>query len=238
MYNSKLYFCIGLPRSSKSTQCRKWLNYENFIEDGQFKNSEVKFHIAPAQKRVVVSGDEIRQALYGSNWNSLCEDYVDSIKYTMVRALLNSGHTVLLDETNTSERSIRKILEIEINAEFAFVDTKPEECHRRADESAGPYAKSLVHKPIDRMTQNLTDLAYQYAWEDVVMIPDWLHRKDVQLIVHCIRERLIQFKKDFTNEPIRENSKLSKVPPLPTDSCPSFTYSGSLSPDQPTYQVW
>lgn len=234
----KLYFCVGLSRSGKSNLSKKWLNYENFIEDGQFKNSEVKCHIAPAGNRVLVSGDEIRQALYGSNWNSLCEDYVESVKWTMVRALLNSGHTVLLDETNTSERNIRKILEIDIDAEFAFVDTKPKECHIRADESAGPYCKSLLHKPIDRMVENLKDLAYEYAWDNCWSTPDWLNYQDVQLIVKEIKENLIRHKREFTNEPIRENAKLPKVSPLPECPGPSLSTSWAISSDQPTYQVW
>ena len=248
----KLFATIGLPRSSKSTQCKKWLHYNNYIKDGKFQEyistkkdkdgwfiePELRIKHIENERRVLVSGDEIRQALYGSNWNSLCEDYVDSIKYTMVRALLNSGHTVLIDETNTSERSIQKILEIDIDTEFAFVETKPEICHRRADENVGPYCKSLLHKPIDRMVENLKTLAFQYSWVDCWDTPEWLNRQDIQLIIKEIREGLVRHKEIFTNEPIRENSKLPEVSALPKHPCSTFTSTGSLSPDQPTYQVW
>ena len=248
---SKLFFTIGLSRSGKSSLAKKWLNYDKYIKDGKFQEyictkkdkdgwfiePELRIKHVENERRVLVSGDEIRQALYGSNWNSLGEDYVDSIKWTMIRTLLNSGHTVLLDETNTSERSIRKILEIDIDAEFVFVETKPEICHKRADENAGPYCKSLLHKPIDRMVDNLKTLAYQYSWSEIFNEPEWLCIYDIQLIIKEIREGLARHKEIFTNEPIRENSKLPKMPPLPTDSCPSVTYSGPISPE-PTYQVW
>jgi len=250
---NKLFAIIGLPRSSKSTLAKKWLNYNNYIKDYKFQEYQCHekdkqgFFLEPflrkehieRERRVVISGDDIRQALYGSDWNTLCEDYVDSIKWTMIRTLLHSGHTVLLDETNTSKRSLRKILEIDIEAEFAFVNTTPEECHRRADEGIGPYCKSLLHKPINRMAENLKSLAFEYAWAYDWHTPEWLDSNDVELIIREVRANLINYKREFTNEPINENPELSKLPITPKDSKPPEPYSwtGDM-PLTPSFQVW
>jgi predicted kinase len=111
---SKLFFMIGCPRSGKSTFCKEWIN------DGPM--------------RIIVCGDDIRMATYGQRWNKLGENSVYCTLYVMIRALLLGGFTVLVDETNSSEMSITRILEIDENAKPILIDTSEDECIKRAIE--------------------------------------------------------------------------------------------------------
>lgn len=115
MTNSKLYFLIGSARSGKSTFSKKWQSEK--------------------EMRVVVSGDNIRLATHGTRYNKLAEDSVFCTLHIMVRTLLLSGYEVLIDETNTSEMSIRRILEIDKNATPVFINTPLDICIKRAIDS-------------------------------------------------------------------------------------------------------
>ena len=67
----------------------------------------------------------------GDRYNTRAEPFVYAVKYTMIRALLLT-HDVLVDDTHTTEGSIRKLLEIDPQAEFIFIDTNPFLCMERA----------------------------------------------------------------------------------------------------------
>lgn len=248
--SNNLYFTCGLSHSGKSTLAQKWLKYENYIDGGQFHEYErwrcsgkvidskyVDYDLAN-QRRVVVSGDAIRESL-GSLWNPNVEDYVDSIKYTMVKALLKTGHTVLIDETNTSERSIRKILEIDIGAQVAVVPTSREECLKRAGEN-----KQLV-RPIERMWDNICglicqDCEYIKDGNKIILKPEY-----IVSAIRGIREELILHKKTYTNEPIRDttakDTELPKMSPLSKPSRANeagcWSYTSSIVP-KPGFQVY
>jgi len=103
---------IGCPRSGKSTFCKEWVKEEPM--------------------RIVVSGDDIRLATYGQRFNKLGENAVYHTLYVMIRALLLGGFTVLVDETNSSEMSITRILEIDSEAKPILIDTSEEVCIERA----------------------------------------------------------------------------------------------------------
>lgn len=246
--SNNLFYTIGLPRSGKSSLAERWLKFQNYIEDGQFRdypvwltrgfngNCEIKDHDIQTQHRAVVSGDAIRESL-GNLWNPDVEDYVDAIKYTMVKALLKTGHTVLIDETNTSERSIRKILEIDINAQFAFVDTSIEDCLLRA--------KPELRKPIERMADNLRDLVIPYQDLDEHFLKIVVNRETISKAIQGIKELLIYHKENYTNGPIRdttaENTKLPKVPPISkpsrADETCCWSYTSPIVPE-PGFQVY
>ena len=249
--SNNLYFTVGLPRSSKGTLAQKWLKFHNFIDDGEFQEYEYyheshrgdfidwRLHYHQDNEfRVVVSGDAIRESL-GSLWNPDVEDYVDAIKYTMVRALLKTGHTVLIDETNTSERSIRRILELDIGAQVAVVPTSKEECLKRIGEN-----KSLI-KPIERMWNNLCDL--------IVYNCDYLENGSkitlkAEYVVNAvkrIRQEVIDYKERYTNEPIgNATTKSPELPKVPTISEASraaqtgcWSYTSPIVPE-PNFQVY
>ena len=237
---NKLYYCIGLSHSGNSTECAKWLNYENRIINGKFHEilafDTLKGHLR-AENRVVVSGDEIRKAL-GHLWNQSAEDFVDAVKWVMLRTLLNTGHTVLLDETNTSERNIRKILEIDLNAEFVYVDTSVEVCKERANET--------LWKPIDRMYMNLQDLDNKYGdWEEhgPTSLGALPNLNQLKAIINNLKSQFLEDRETFTNVTTRntttQNPELPEVPVTPKPSVSSATCTWTTTiPDVPQYQVW
>lgn len=106
-----LYFTIGLPRSGKSTYCEQWCNQS---------------------KRVIVSSDDIRMSMTNQRYNPYTETLVFATKHIMVRALLRRGFDVIVDGTHSTEISIMRLLEIDINAQHVIIDTPLEECVRRA----------------------------------------------------------------------------------------------------------
>jgi len=138
---------IGLARSGKSTISRKWVNHEvYFTIDGQIKNYPVLTQVEP---RVIVNGDSWRLAM-GHRYNTYVEPIVAAHVQIAVRALLKT-HNVLVDETNTNEKSILKWLEEDIDAVPVFVNTPAEICKERAIKTGQP---DLV-PVIDRMNMNL-----------------------------------------------------------------------------------
>lgn len=138
---------VGLARSGKSTVSRKWANHEiYFTIDGQIKN----YSVLQVEPRVVVNGDSWRLAM-GHRYNTYVEPIVSGHVQIAVRALLLT-HNVLIDETNTNEKSILKWLEEDIDAVPVFVNTAAEICKERALRTGQP---DLV-PVIDRMNMNLT----------------------------------------------------------------------------------
>jgi hypothetical protein len=107
---------IGLPRSGKSTWANEWLNI-NKNPAYLYRDMNIGWEtIRIGKPRVVVSGDDIRMALYGQRYNSHVEEYVFAIEHTMIKALLNRGHDVLVDDTHTTWKSIQALLNIDPNA--------------------------------------------------------------------------------------------------------------------------
>lgn len=94
--------------------------------------------------RVVVSDDAIRLAITGDRFNSFAESQVYAIKYAMIRTLLLQGYDVLVDDTHTSETSIRRLLEIDIDAQFCFVNTGIRTCIDRAKQTNQEDLKSVI----------------------------------------------------------------------------------------------
>lgn len=82
--------------------------------------------------RIVVEDDAIRRAITGDRFNFSSESQVYAIKYGMIRTLMEQGYEVLVDDTHTSPPSIQRLLEINIRADFVFIDTDLRECMTRA----------------------------------------------------------------------------------------------------------
>jgi predicted kinase len=118
----RLHFAIGCQRSGKSTIATQWMNYED----------EEELKIRDYRPRVVVCGDSIRIAMHGRRYNPESEPMVFAIKNYMIRSLLHRGHDVWVDGTHTTETSIRRILEIDLDAVPHLIETPKEECLRRA----------------------------------------------------------------------------------------------------------
>lgn len=132
---SKLYYTIGLPRSGKSTICTEWAK--------------------KAPMRAIVCSDNIRLALTGKRYEPLAETMVFATKHIMIRSLLDRGFDVVVDGTHSTEISIQRILEIDINAIHVIVDTPPEVCKQRAIDSGH---SDLADGIIDRIYNNLKQI--------------------------------------------------------------------------------
>jgi predicted kinase len=134
--DSRLYFTIGLPRSGKSTFAADW---------------QKKF-----PKRVVLSGDDFRLAVYGKRFQYEGEPIVRASLITAARALLHAGYEVLIDETNTTSPHVYDILNIDPDATAYIFSVTPEECIDRAIDCE---QLDLI-EPIKRMNENLMTTHY------------------------------------------------------------------------------
>ncbi len=103
----RLVYMRGLPRSGKSTLAE--------MVSKEIPNS------------VIICGDDFRLATYGQTYIRLAEPCVSQSVLTSVRALLMRC-TVIFDETNSSEWSLRRIYEIDRGAIMIPVSTPKEKC--------------------------------------------------------------------------------------------------------------
>lgn len=135
---------MGLPRSGKSTICRDWSIGKVDFVDGlpDYCNGPYE-QVFP---RIIVEDDAIRKAITGDRFNFASESQVYAIKYSMIRTLMEQGYEVLVDDTHTSEPSIRRLLEININSDFCIVDTDPVECINRARATNQTDLVDVVHR--------------------------------------------------------------------------------------------
>lgn len=131
-----LLYTIGLPRSGKSTICTKWANEKPM--------------------RAIVNSDSIRLALTGKRYEPLAETMVFATKHVMIRALLERGFDVIVDGTHSTEISIKRILEIDINATVIPVFTDCSECIKRAKDTN---QEDLIPS-IERINNNLRMLDF------------------------------------------------------------------------------
>lgn len=152
-----LYFLVGVARSGKSSIAKRWLNYEIDIDRNKIYTRN--FCKQPEERtRMVVNGDQIRLTLHGQPFVAQAEPIVATIKDFITKLYLNSGYDVLVDGTHTTAHSIRKVLEIDNDADFYLVDTSIEECQKRAIQSNQPYL--ITKGVIERMDAALKE------WKD------------------------------------------------------------------------
>ena len=131
-----LLYCIGLPRSGKSTICTKWANEKPM--------------------RAIVNSDSIRLALTGQRYEPLAETQVFATKHIMIRALLERGFDVIVDGTHSTEVSIQRLLEIDENALAIPINTDINDCVKRA-----VFTNQVNLMPsINRIHKNLIDLGF------------------------------------------------------------------------------
>lgn len=149
MEQRKLYFTIGLPRSGKSTECNRWLNYEHSIVNGTFVPYDiVKFD----NRRIVVTPDRWRLAM-GHRYNWFSEPLLFAQIQIAIRALL-MDYDVLVDDTHTTKESVKRILEVDPDAVAVPIKTDANICKERAVKTG---QKDLI-PVIDRMSVNMFGL--------------------------------------------------------------------------------
>ncbi len=130
---NSLYFTIGLPRSGKSTWARAWLQGTADIANNRFTRdfpTPLELSRIDSVKRIIVTPDAFRLAL-GHRYNWYAEPVVFAHVQIAIRALVQD-YDVLVDDTHTSIESITRILEVDPNANYVFVDTPLDVCIERA----------------------------------------------------------------------------------------------------------
>lgn len=137
-----LIFTIGLPRSGKSTWATEWAK--------------------ECPMRTIVSSDSIRKSLTGRRYEPLAETMVFATKHIMIRSLLDRGFDVCVDGTHSSEISLTRLFEIDINAQHVIIDTPLSVCIQRANECG----QSDLIKSIYRIHRNLYDLDFYVGLVD------------------------------------------------------------------------
>ena len=153
-----LTFCIGLPRAGKTTYCQNWVKYPEIsaqirrLYDNGLPATVIDSTEPFVQRpRVWVCGDHFRLAVCGQVYQSLSESYVFATMDAAVRALLDTGHDVIVDETGTTEATIKRYLRLDIDASPVWFDTTLETCLQRAKDTNRPY----LFDPIKRIHRQL-----------------------------------------------------------------------------------
>lgn len=134
MDTGRLLFCVGLPRSGKSTICKQMQEKDN--------------------KLVILSGDTFRKALYNDVYNRSAEPFIFATLDICARALLLEGYNIIIDETCTDIRTVMRYLAIDPYAVPVLVDTNKDECIRRALMNKQHYLVSVI----EWQDKNLTKL--------------------------------------------------------------------------------
>lgn len=121
-----LYMMVGLPRSGKSTLCKK---------------------LSLSRGIPIVNPDSIRLALYGEVFLPQAERMVWSIAHYMVESLFIAGHEeVLLDSTSIS-RSVRdEWRNKQWTRHFIVVQTPRDECLKRAINDDKEYLVPVINR--------------------------------------------------------------------------------------------
>lgn len=166
----KLYFLQGLPHCGKSSYANNWLNPDSYLwetceppcKDGIYDKifTHRKF-VDTAKPRVVLGGDDFRQALTGREFLIEAEGTVMAMIDVAAKALLLRGFDVLIDETNTTEASVLRMYKIDIDAERILIDTPKEVCIERAIKANRQY----LCGPIERMSKQLDFM--KENWEQI-----------------------------------------------------------------------
>lgn len=141
----RLFFLVGLAHSGKSTVANSWL---------------VEARVP--RPRVVIGGDDFRQAVYGKEYDPDREGLVFAAMDTAIRALLYRGFDVLVDETCTTESTLLRYLKLDLDAIALFVDTDVDTCIERAIRNGREY----LITPIRRMDSQLKRL--REGWDETV----------------------------------------------------------------------
>ena len=138
---NELLFTIGLPRSGKSTRCRELVSlYRNL------------------DKTLTIYNEDSLRLSMGCRYNSWTEDMVETMSKYIIKTLLIDNN-VIIDETHTTEKSIKSVYLIEPNATPIFVSTDLDTCIHRAIENK----QSDLVVPIRRMYQNIESLKIKYG---------------------------------------------------------------------------
>lgn len=150
----KLFFLQGRPRSGKGVWSQMWLRHDITLP--------AQYYDVLKTPRVVICGDDYREALYGRHYQIEAEGFVFACMDVSARAQLNAGRDVLIDETCSTEATLLRYLRLDINATPIWIDTPEEVCIQRAIDTNKPY----LIEPIKRIGRQLEYL--KKHWDETV----------------------------------------------------------------------
>ena len=120
---------IGLPRSGKSTYAKKFAAENNVTR---------------------VNADDLRLELYGERFYGGGEDMLWSVFRYMCKALVRSGNSIILVNTNITNDSRRPLLTLskkyDIGIRYIYIDTPKDVCQLRALETKQENLVSVIEK--------------------------------------------------------------------------------------------
>ena len=125
----KLIIMVGLPGSGKSTRAKELAALEKSCE--------------------ILSSDAIRKELSGSEQDQTQNDEVFRLLYQRVNEFLSEGKSVIIDATNTTLKSRRRILsecKIPCYKEIQLVMTPIEECISRDVSRERSVGEEVIYK--------------------------------------------------------------------------------------------
>lgn len=129
MNKQKIIFLKGLPASGKSTWSKQFC-----IDNPDF---------------VRINKDDIREELGNPAFSSSFEKTVLSIQRSRGLEILNSGKSLIVDDTNFAEKHEIYWTEVaqnlDINIEIKFFDVPVEECIRRDKEREKSVGKIVIY---------------------------------------------------------------------------------------------
>lgn len=136
----KLYTMVGLPGSGKST----------FAKD----HAEC----------VVVSTDEIRAELFGSEECQENGSKVFAVAFARISKALAEGNDVIFDATNVSRKARKSVFQFDAEHIAVYVSTDAEECKRRNAQRE----RKVPECVIDRMASRLVVPTVTEGFEKVL----------------------------------------------------------------------